>query len=862
MSAATLDRVTFTTSRLLEFFSEKELTTQTGHGKTQWPLVTIKELVANALDAAEEAGTAPVIAVTVDSDGVTVTDNGPGIPPETVAGVLDYSVRVSSREAYCAPDRGSQGNALKTLVAMPFVLDGSEGHVTITGCGVRHGITVRVDQLRQEPVITTTREHVNGRTGTVACVHWPGSARSVLDAAEPQFLQIAEDYAWLNPHLTISAGWDGEDPQADAATDPGWVKWKPSMATSAHWYTPQSLERLAAAYVTHPGHEGMLVREFVTMFRGLSSSAKTKTVLAETGMARTTLADLVAGGHADRAAVASLLNTMKQHSRPVKPAQLGVIGQEHLAARVAGLGAKMESFTYKKLTGETGGLPWVVEAAFAWCPGRGRRRLVTGVNWSPGIVNPFRQVGWDSLDSLLERQRADEDCAVVLHLARPVAALFTNRGKSEVVLPPGGNLTEAIGAAVTAVTARWAKQRKAEERHASAQLRRYDAMTRTRRLTLRDATFQVMEEAYLKASGGDRFYANARQIMYAARPLVLAATGGEIWSDDSYFTQQLLPDYISEHGLEGTWKVAYDARGHLVEPHRGRLSGAQTTVALGTREVRAYQTAAPGDPLVLHHLPADFPTSGPRHRYPGAVFIEKEGFDQQIAQSGLADKHDVAFMSTKGMSNTAARELVDHLAAAGVVILVVHDFDRAGFSIAGTLTTSSRRYEFRNDVDVTDLGLRLADVEEYGLESEPWREKVSRDKATRTLRRHGATEEEICFLIGGGEGRYTWGQRVELNAFASDQFIDWLDAKLTEYAPAKMVPDAETLELQYRRALARHAVNKKIDEISEQIRGDAAQAAIPGDLAGRVEGLLASSPAMSWDAAVAEIAQAGDGDGT
>ena len=41
--------------------------------------------------------------------------------------LLDYTVRVSSREAYVSPTRGAQGNALKTIVAMPFVLDEEMG---------------------------------------------------------------------------------------------------------------------------------------------------------------------------------------------------------------------------------------------------------------------------------------------------------------------------------------------------------------------------------------------------------------------------------------------------------------------------------------------------------------------------------------------------------------------------------------------------------------------------------------------------------------------------------------------------------------------------------------------------------------
>jgi DNA topoisomerase VI subunit B len=179
---AQLRRETFRTSRLLDFASEKELVAQTGHRPAQWPLVVLKELVDNALDACEEAGIAPKIDITVDKTGITVADDGPGIPAETVKGVLDFAVRVSSREAYVSPTRGAQGNALKTIVAIPFVLDGEKGQIEIEACGIHHVVKFEVDRVRQEPFIRHDQGRSELKSGTVVRVPWRD-----LSNADPAF---------------------------------------------------------------------------------------------------------------------------------------------------------------------------------------------------------------------------------------------------------------------------------------------------------------------------------------------------------------------------------------------------------------------------------------------------------------------------------------------------------------------------------------------------------------------------------------------------------------------------------------------------------------------------------------------------
>src|SRR5262245_43721965 len=168
--AKRLERVTFKTSREMDFFSEKELVTQTGHSRGEWPLVIVKELLDNALDACEEADIAPVLGAVADASGITITDNGPGLPETTLRSALDFTVRASNREAYVSPCRGSQGNAMKTLLPMPRVLDPDRGKLVITAHGRRHEITCSADPISQRPVIaddvTDLAKSKNSRPGT------------------------------------------------------------------------------------------------------------------------------------------------------------------------------------------------------------------------------------------------------------------------------------------------------------------------------------------------------------------------------------------------------------------------------------------------------------------------------------------------------------------------------------------------------------------------------------------------------------------------------------------------------------------------------------------------------------------------
>jgi hypothetical protein len=443
-----LTRAAFSVSRLMEFCSERELQNQTGHSTHEWLLVVGKELLDNALDACEEAEIAPEIAVTVEPDRIIVQDNAGGIEATTIASILDYTTRVSSREAYVSPTRGAQGNALKTILAMSYVLQGASGDAvgvtTIEAQRVAHRIEFRADHINNQPKIIHTTAPSLISVGTRLTIHWPKPGRYLGEDYRFQFLVSA--YVWFNPHLTIRGTWFGEQFLNVTATNLDWKKWRPRDPTSPHWYNEPRLQRYLAAHVARDRdlNQSRSVREFLAEFRGLSGTKRRRQILDEVGCSHQSLAGFFGVERVNSTGIARLLEAMKKYSKPVAPQHLGIIGAEHFKARFVAVGGAVETFQYQCRKGITdAGIPYVTEFAFglhqAGLKGDATQSggSVIGANWSAAIANPFRRFGstGEGLEATLHKVRANASQPVIcaLHLAK-ASIQYADRGKSSIIL--------------------------------------------------------------------------------------------------------------------------------------------------------------------------------------------------------------------------------------------------------------------------------------------------------------------------------------------------------------------------------------------------------------------------------------------
>jgi DNA topoisomerase VI subunit B len=754
--------------------------------------MALKELVDNALDAAETAGVQPEIAIEASTDGLdlrlSVSDNGPGLPAGVLTRILDFDTRTSDKLAYRAPTRGLQGNALKTIIGLPMAL-GGDAPLVIDSGGRRHEIRARVN-----PVGEAVVEHEScvrpTPTGTTLSLQIP------VDDQELDAVWWARSFALLNPHASISVkthGFGGDDVhqigdpvlvetadfyQSLVAFPADWRKWLPGDPTSPHWYDAATLQMLIYGQLPQ-----LLLRDFVRQFGGLTGTQKAKAIADRfPGIKRLfEIAD-------DTTAVAALLVAMQAEAQPVRPQRLGLIGADTIRARFAEWYGEGDRFWYDRRLGvDHEGVPFAVEVAIAetFTPGP----LVCGLNFSPAFSDPFmgsRLAGGKITDTFgiveflqdahvraplwVEYDVASLSTAALVHIVSPRLTTL-DRGKSR--LAPSPALRLAVGEALWRAAKALYEEGERRKKDAARQAQRDDARrtaatkaARAERWNLNDAVFAVMEEAWAAATGNGAQPASARTIFYQARPLIQDYTTEKL--KDTYFTQTLLPDYQRE--VRELPNVYYEPRGTFHEPHTG------VTVPLGTREVDAY----------------DFP----RWTYNKILFIEKKGLWPPLQAAQLAERYDMAIVAGEGLATVAARRLLERADTdQRYQIFVAHDADPGGYKIARTLAEETRRMPGYS-VDVIDLGLRFEDGLAMGLGTEAFTRVGSLGKAVAST----LTERERQAFVGrptvrNAKGKMQYAcERIELNAMTSPQLIAYIEEGLDQHgATEKVIPPADVV---------------------------------------------------------------------
>jgi 5S rRNA maturation endonuclease (ribonuclease M5) len=816
VSAPALERRTFSVGRAADFLEARALVSQTGQPVHRFGDVVVKELLDNALDACETAGVQAEITVTVETGGevqrVTVADNGSGIPPDVVARILDYSTLTSDKALYRSPCRGAQGNALKTIIGIRHAL-GVAGPVVIDALGARHVIAVGLDAAGNADVAYAL-EDAPRTEGTSVSVPLPASM--ALSARE-----WVRGYALVNPHVSFTVAEHGHD---DDAEDPqiykptardGWRKPVPSDPTSAWWYDDGAFVKLAASLAALG--DDRPVGAFVAEFRGLSGTGKRKQIAAAVPGVRR-IGDLAK----DRAAASVLLREMKSASAEPKVTVLGQVPEAHYVGLLGQLyGVERYWYRHGGLVHE--GIPWHIEVVVAETVDPGE--TFYACNYAVSFGDPLADVPLTSAEvsafgarSFLTRCDAvpdfpnDRRRAAIVHVTCGAPA-FTDKGKVKLVVPDA--VADAFGRVLwQAGKDLWREDRaadRAERAYRRAAERARKEATRPR-MTKKQAVFAVIPEAVRQQRGGTDLPFSSHSLFYKIRPLFLQLLPGETLTA-SYCEQTLIPAYERERGpIEGMYR---EPRGELHHPHDPR---GERTVPLGTREVRAYEP--------------------PEWTFDKILVVEKAGLWPVIDAARLADRYDMAVITSEGFAAEACRTLLADLDDRDVTVFVLHDADHPGYNIARTLGEETARMPGHH-VDVADLGLTVDDAVSLNMESETY----YRESALPTRLVPLLSEAALDWFTGTPcehdfHGKPTKWQcrRVELNAFTSPGLVAYIEDGLrANGADSKVIPPAGVLAADARRQHDMVLADEARQIIADLVGADAIAELITRETAERLD---------------------------
>jgi hypothetical protein len=405
-------REAFSLNREFDYVRMEGLRRATGLPEHEWDLYIVKELVDNALDADDllwhdNPSQPPQVEVRLEYFEASGTiqvqvsvANRARFPVEQLDDIFATGWYTSRKAFFKGLSRGALGNALKTLLGIPYALYNSTkpsdpyrpsyAPMTIAVGDTLYKPQYQVDVTTQ--TISFAHQHnsitpVNGTIIKVNLDHFWQERRRTLS----ELHLLADQYHLCNPHAAFH--WTieivGENLTLEYSPHSDWTN-KFQDPAPIQWYSPPAFqELLAATYRRQFGEDrsGKLSMEDVRhLFGGLRDQQGPTEGLISQRFSKETLTN----AEIESPGIVDLYSSLYRRSPHFESRTLGGIGPDHVRTVLTGSLPLARDVFYDSATdsGENPDVPFVLEAAVAQLK-EGNRRVWTAINFTPTYGEPF-----------------------------------------------------------------------------------------------------------------------------------------------------------------------------------------------------------------------------------------------------------------------------------------------------------------------------------------------------------------------------------------------------------------------------------------------------------------------------------------
>jgi len=408
----------FSINREFDFVRLDGLRRATGQPAHEWDLYVVKELIDNALDADEvlwcdDLTQPPCLHIRMEHIKVperhsqqlfVQVSNRAAFPVEQIADIFATRWYTSRKAFIKGLTRGALGNALKTLLGIPYALRHRLAGdwrpdlkpLSILCGGMEYLPHYVVDSTAQTIYLECEAKGGKPVEGTVISVgldHFEQEMPRTLAQVE----LLAQQYHLCNPHAEChwTVEIEGQEWTGEYAPDRDWAG-KFREIAPVQWYPPTAFQDLLGALYRKRFSDddtGRLpVEAICRYFNGFSSE------IADSSQGQSPIAIAVdALGQSDLTkadiegqAAMRLYDSLCQHSPRFDSTKLGCIGPRHVRTVLTQVLPVDGEVFYECATdtGDDPNTPFAIEAAVARLKD-GKRQIWTAINFAPTYGDPF-----------------------------------------------------------------------------------------------------------------------------------------------------------------------------------------------------------------------------------------------------------------------------------------------------------------------------------------------------------------------------------------------------------------------------------------------------------------------------------------